>query len=576
MGKKPENSGTVTKPLTFREISDIIIEYNIKPDKAQNTQEVKMATKKNDARNLNITINNKQNNEDEVVISLSTILKKLKKYFTVWLIAAIIIGMLSAGFAVLTTHINKAPLTALVNFSYSGIEKGKDPNGRKFDINTIKNPNVIEKALDAMGYDLTELDNIRQGISFKGMIPQDAIDRITVYKSVYETANSGNLAAAQEMLDVTYFPTQFTVSFDYNSTEFTTAEAVDVFNQILEQYQNWFYEEYGYNESMGAAVRAINYEDYDYAEALDVLSNSLSTLRKYVRTLANEDTTRFRSSVTGFTFDDLSQAISTLRGVDLDQISSIISVNNITKDKDQAMAYYEYRIRSLERQQAQLEEQLESVIESIGKYEKDQVMIINNSDVDIDQTITQASEQYDKMFNSKLSITDDLAETKQRINFYNERLDALKKNTNSSKADVEKVEALLADLNTKTNELIESVSLTADDYYKNVTFRNAYNVLVPASNTTVDRVSRIIDNAKLPLVVLEALCFMVFFAIAVIEAIKSDSDKRKALVSSEDTEETEDAEGEELTAEEAVEEIAEAAEKEAEKVSEKKDAKKKK
>ena len=119
-----------------------------------------MANKTND-RNLNITINNPKENEEEVVISLFTIISKIRKYFATWLVSAIVIGALAVGYAVLTTHIKKAPLEALVSFSYSGIEKGKDPNGRKFDINTIKNPAVIEKALDALGMDLTELENIR-------------------------------------------------------------------------------------------------------------------------------------------------------------------------------------------------------------------------------------------------------------------------------------------------------------------------------------------------------------------------------------------------------------------------------
>ncbi len=534
-----------------------------------------MSNHSND-RNINITINNPKEKEEEIVVSLVTIFSKIKKYFGVWVVSAIVIGMLAFGYAILTTHVKKAKLTALISFSYAGIEKGKDPNGRKFDINNVKNPAVIEKALDNLGLDLIELDNIRQGISFKDIIPQDILDRITAFKSVYENANSGNLAAAQAMLETTYYPTQFQVFFDYNNTEFTTAEAVDVFNEVLEQYQNWFYEEYGYNESIGSAVKALNYEDYDYAQSLDILDDSLLSLRKYVKTLSNEDTTRFRSSVTGYTFDDLYQAINTLRGVDLDQISSIISINNVTKDKDQALAYYEYRIKALERQQSQYEEQLASVMDSIGSYEKDQVMIINNSDVDIDQTITQASEQYDRMFRSKLTLTDDLAETKQRINYYKERMEALQKRTNSSEADKSKVEEKLAALDTKTNELIESVSLTADDYYKNVTFKNAYNILVPASNTTADRVGRIVSNAKLPLVALEGLALMFFFALAVIEAIKSDSAKKKAALAAEAAEEAEEDEYDTSDSKITLDEVIEAINEENEHSGDKKSSEKKK
>ena len=49
---------------------------------------------------------------------------------------------------------------------------------------------IKETKLD-MNIDL--LDDIRKGITFDGIIPEDAINRITAYKNVYETANSGNL-----------------------------------------------------------------------------------------------------------------------------------------------------------------------------------------------------------------------------------------------------------------------------------------------------------------------------------------------------------------------------------------------
>ena len=319
---------------------------------------------KTNDRNLNITINNPEE-KDEVVISLSTILKKIKKYFMLWVVCAVVIFVLSFGYAALTTQIRKPRLNALVSFSYAGIEKGNDPNGRQFDVNTLKNPAVIEDALTELGMDLDSLEDIREGISIKGIIPADAIDRITTYKSIYETASTGNLAAAQEMLDVTYYPTQFKVYFDYNNTEFSTSDATDIFNMILKKYQDYFYEEYGYNESLGTAVSAINYEDYDYSEAVDVFDTNLTTLRRYVRQLSNEDATRFRSSVTGYTFDDLYQAITTIQDIDLDKISSYITVNNLTKNKDAAISYYDYRINSLNRSKTSLEEQLKSVQESI-------------------------------------------------------------------------------------------------------------------------------------------------------------------------------------------------------------------
>lgn len=480
---------------------------------------------KSDERNLNITLNN-QEDEDRVVLSLSTLIRKLKKYLLVWIVAACVIVIVSIGFAAITTHVKKAELTALVSFSYDGIEKGLDPKGMKLDINTIKNPSVIEAALTDLNIDLEQLEKVRQGITFEGRLPKDTIERLTVYDNVL--GQSGNIGAAEKILETAYFPTQYTVSFDYNGTDLTDDQAVAVFNGILNEYTNYFYENYGYNESLGTSVTAIVYSDYDYAEAIDVFDNSLDTLKRYIQHLADEDETRFRSSVTGYTFEDLYASVSTIKSIDLDKISSYVIVNNLTKNKDESLAYYEYRIKELVRQRDELEEQLKAYEEAIDKYEKDQVLVFGGAEETNTQT-SIASEQYDKMFNQKNLIASSLASTKQQINYYKDRQQALKNNSTGSKSMNEKVEADLAALSVKIDNLVKVVSDTSEDYYKNVTFKNAYNVLVPATNTTSDKISRVVDNAKLPLVVLELLGIMVYFAIAFVQAIISDNNKAQAL-----------------------------------------------
>ena len=409
--------------------------------------------------------------------------------------------------------------------------------------------------------DLKYVEDIRQGISFYGIIPKNAADRITVYESVYQNANSNNLQAAEKMLETTYYSTQFNAYFDYNNTDLSSAEALNVFNEILNVYQQYFYETYGYNESIGSAVTAIDYKDYDYPEALDIFRNSLSSLRKYVAHINSEDTTRFRSADTGYTFEDLIQSIRTIESVDLDRLSSYITVNNVTKNKQEALNYCEYRLKALDRQKTEIEEEIKVYDDSIAKYTKDQVVIFGNSDVNVDTTVTQASAQYDKMINQKNNAAADLAETKQSIAYYEDRRDALKMNVTANDKQKEEVEAKLDSLNSKVNTLVDVTAKTADDYFENVTFKNAYNVLVPASDSASDKIGRIIENVKMPLVALEALGLMLFFGIALIESIVSESRKKRALASGDssyDDDDDDDDDAEEGSDDAAVSKVVEA------------------
>ena len=455
----------------------------------------------------------------------------------------------------------KPELTALVSFTYNGIEKGLDPSGKSFDVNSIKNPNVIEKSLINLGMDVEYLDTIRKNIRFEGIIPQDAIDRITAYKNVYETANSGNLQAAQAMLDVTYYPTTYKVYFNYGDTGISRADSVQVLNTILESYRDYFYEVYGFNQSLGTSVPAVDYTTYDYAEQVDIFGDTLTTVEKYLKNLANDDTTLFRSTQTGYTFNDLYRAAQTIDSVDRDRIASLISVNNITKDKNESIAYYNFRIDNLTRTKNSLQERLATIEDSIEKYEKDTILIFGNGTDGNDTSYSQASEEYDRLINQRVSTSTDLAETKQKIEYYKARKVALQSNKTGSKEMVAKVEKQLAELGDKVVDLVQKTELTAQEYYENVEYKNAYNILVPAVASVGSTISSVIDAAMIPVVALEALVFLVYFAVSFLTAFTFP--KKKLAVNGEDDDEDDDS----IDAEDIIDAIEEAVE---EKTSDKK------
>ena len=507
---------------------------------------------KKDERNLNITIKNQEEEKGNLLISISDVLKNMKRYLAVWLVAAIVFGIITACYVSYKTSSYSAPINALVSFSYDGIEKGKDPSGRDFDINSVKNPTVVTAALTELNMDISHLDGIREGITFSGFIPEDAINRITAYKSVYESGANGSLSAAEAMLDVTYYPTKFEINFDYSKAGLSRKDGVQVLNQILECYKDYFYDQYGFNSSLGIAVPAVSYTDYDYAEQVDVFRTTLETLERYIKQLANDDTTLFRSTATGYTFNDLYQAATTIESIDLDRISSYISVNNITNDKEASIAYYDYRIENLTRTQAQLEERLASVNASIAQYQKDAVIILNGGDSP-DASYTQTSDEYDKLFENYTSISTDLASTKQNIEFYKARREALNGDRNATSKQKEQVEADLASLSEKLSNLVSLTEQTADEYYEDVAFANAYSILVPAVNSAGATLHSIISSCLIPVIMVEALVFIVYLIAAFVKSLKLKP-KKKTAEGDDDDEATEPEEAAEAVAE-VIEEV---------------------
>lgn len=67
-------------------------------------------------------------------------MKNLKRFLGAWIAVAIIAGLLTFSLSAFKTFSAKNPTKALVSFTYSGIEKGLDPKGRKFEIESMKKP----------------------------------------------------------------------------------------------------------------------------------------------------------------------------------------------------------------------------------------------------------------------------------------------------------------------------------------------------------------------------------------------------------------------------------------------------
>ena len=216
--------------------------------------------------------------------------------------------------------------------------------------------------------------------------------------------------------------------------------------------------------------------------------------------------------------------------MDLDILSSYITVNNVTKDKDALIDYYNYRIDALNRQKTVAQEQLNSITESIETYEKDVIMVFGNGTDNTDTQYSQASEQYDNLIEQKVEVQTTLSTAKQQIEFYNKRITALKGKSAASDEKIAKVEADLASLNIKINELITDVNKTSNEYYETVSFANAYNVLVPATTSDITTsIKNIINDSLMTILIVEMLLVVAYIGVAFVTAIVAENKKNVAL-----------------------------------------------
>lgn len=452
--------------------------------------------------------------EDQFSVSATGILKNLKRFFALWIALSVVVSLLAFAITAVTKNDDYKKITSVVSFTFDGVEKGLDPNGNKFYVNSMKSPDIINKALENLGLSVDNSEEIRRNITFEGIIPQDAIKRITTYTNVFDNAS----ISSEQVADKTYYPTQYRVHFDYAQTGFSGEEAADFVNELLECYNQYFFDTYGFNKSLENSLNAFDYRDYDYAEAVEVFDSVLTKLSTYIAQVSATDTTRFRSAETKYTFADLTDTISTLRAQDLDIISSYITLNTVTKDKETLLTYYMYKIEELQRKLSIYNETLAAVNDSIANYKKNTVMVFGSSeDQDTNIAASEASAEYDKLFDRKQTIQKELSSTAQEISLYNKRIERLNSSTqNDSASKKARVEEDLSRLDDKINTLIDAVARTTDDYYKTVVFPKAYNVLEPASSSLLSKVKRVISDSIMDVILIDACIFIVYLLSAVI------------------------------------------------------------
>ncbi len=498
-----------------------------------------MATK--DERYVNVTLRNgEEEDKDEIVISLFTFGKVLKRFLLCWIVVALIVGIMVPVYLAVTTKDKHKNLSALVSFNYDGIENGNAPDGSKFDINSIKSPTVIEQTLTEFGESLEMIESIRQNISVTGLTPENAIDKAAAYESPLE---GGNISAVQQILDTKIYPTRYKLTFNYAPTGLSDERAVEIFNGILDNYRDFFFKSYGFNQALGSAMTALNYEDYDFAEAVDVFDSTLSSLESYVSNLSSEDTTRFRSTKTGYSFADLTRSLETLRTVDLDRISSYIVSGNITKDRDKLIQTYSYRIDTLTRDCVVARENLASLDASIAAYEKDTIIIYGEGGNNTNEYM-QASEEYDKLIEKKTQAQNTLSTKTQQIQEFQQRMNALKVGSNASEESIAEAERELSVLNEKVAMLTDAINVTANEYYETVYLANAYTILVPPSTSGNAAAKSILKSAMMPAAVAEAVIFVVYFGVSFIIALIEENKKKRLAPVSADPHEQDDAQEE--------------------------------
>ncbi|SFC10883.1 hypothetical protein [Butyrivibrio sp. YAB3001] len=452
-------------------------------------------------------LNQKHETSSEIdLINVFEYMGKKKKLVAYLLILAILIGIsggiLYSGFEHISGKGSYA--RAMITFQFDGIEKGLDPNGAAFDVSLLKSPYVIESALSGMGIDERNIETVRKNINIVGVIPEDAVERITVINKMAEKDTDNY----EKLLDVSYFPSQYVV-YLYDDGTFKNNELSQILNGVLSSYKQYFLDTYANAEALTVTSNLLSGDDYDYGESIDLVKTQISIMLSYVEEKMKE-APDFRASSTGLSFEDIVTALNFVKSVDVSRLSSFVESNSLTKDKSRQVEYYEYRIRTASNEISELETQLETVSNIISSYEKDPVVVVSGSDSTLQYG--EKNEYYDQLVSKKISLNQQIAEKNTGLNEYYLLLNNLNAVAQSNvQADYEYADSLLARLNTTIANWVALVEETTEEYYTTTLFSNAVKVAVPAQYFVDGGIMHIAKNVAIPSAILVLIVLIWWF-----------------------------------------------------------------
>ncbi len=307
---------------------------------------------------------------------------------------------------------NRTYAVASIQFAFEGSAEGKAPNGYPFDLSGLTTDEVLDKALEASGLAGTyTAEQLRENLTVTGVYPEKIAEQMTKYVSLLD-ANADNAAAVTD-----YHPTQFSVTL-YNDFDkgISSGKLSELLRNILTAYRAYFAKTYA--ASLDQANPITNLPEYDYAQQMEAISESVSQQIRYAEEM-KELAKDFRMNGKGF--GDIVTRYQNLQS-DINRLNATITMNAVSKDRTRLQKRYEMEIRELQIQLDSLTEELKQIEAQVNSYDKDGIIYVS-ANGSLSRVGSSATQTYDKLVETRKKVSDKIAETNAKITLYQARLD---------------------------------------------------------------------------------------------------------------------------------------------------------
>ncbi len=373
----------------------------------------------------------------------------------------------------------KGKVITRLSFNFAGVDDGLNPHGGNFDAQRIKKTEVIENALKQLANEFPEIEakQIAQNIMIRGIVPKDAIDRIS------PTLESEQTSYLEGVRGATYHPTQYEVALILNKDlNLSKEQGQQILEALISSYQAYFAETYKDTQAIEAAITPIDPERYDYSEYIMLTQGQLKIIKNYLS--AKEQVAKdFRSSNTHLSFGDLIAQVELIDDIEVGNVKALVDSFLITKDTDQLSIVSESMIQRMKLEKEKHTKQAEELTRAANAYEKDKTIVMGNG------TLLQGLEEDDdeeSLYDGLIRQAVEARARANRMNSQQQYYEELVANVNKQKESGtqagtsyhQEVEQSIAYISEQMNTVMENITTTVNDYYAQEVFEGSVMMIM--------------------------------------------------------------------------------------------------
>lgn len=389
---------------------------------------------------------------------------------------------------------------ASIRFNYKGCSSGLTPNGLNFDINELRDEEILSAALESCGmteqYDPHE---VARCVEIEGAYPEEVLD-------MYQQFNSLLGADARHYVyDEQFYPVLFSIRvYDNFDSRISSAKLRRLASAITETYKTYFLEKFIYTADSVEIWQIYDETSLDYLDAIEVVDLRLNLLRRYANELYQTNSTY---SVDGKLFNSISQQAEYLQKAPLSNLRSYVTLNGLTKNVSRTEYRYNYRIQNLNNELSILPAQKSSLTELMDGYVTDGTKYIGSGDSLLAIEGNSAS-TYEALVGQQVGIDDLAAEDTRLINVYEAYLSDVR-SAAANVAEKRHAEEELKHLNENLEALEQEFTEMLDAFNQYIVSSDS---IITNENTGIEKKSivsmsmiKLLVKCELPLVLLIAI-----------------------------------------------------------------------